>query len=94
MYFKVKELKLGKGMFECAVCLNDFKDDEELRLLPHYNHVFYLDYTDTWLASYVTCSICHANLAKQVINDNLDLLPISTPALNMAGLQSKTTAPP
>ncbi|CAL9778381.1 unnamed protein product [Musa acuminata subsp. burmannicoides] len=90
VYFKVKGLKVGKGTLECAVCLNDFKDDEELRLLPH---VFHFDCIDAWLASYVTCPICHANLTKQVIDDNLDLLLVSTLAINMVGLQPKTTPP-
>ncbi|CAL9086412.1 unnamed protein product [Musa acuminata var. zebrina] len=89
--FKIKGLKVGKRMLEYAVCLNDFKDDEELRPLPHCSHVFHLDYTDAWLASHVTCLICHANLTKQAIDDNLDLLRISTSVINVAGLQPKTT---
>ncbi|CAL9041091.1 unnamed protein product [Musa banksii] len=91
VYFKIKGLKVGKRTLECAVCLDDFKDDEELCLLPHCSNIFHLDYIDAWLASHVTCLICHANLTKQVVDDNLDLLRISTPVINVADLQPKTT---
>lgn len=32
------------GVFVCAVCLNEFENDEGL--LPHYSYVFHLDYLD------------------------------------------------
>ncbi|CAL9135318.1 unnamed protein product [Musa textilis] len=93
MYFEVKRLKLGKGTFKYAMYLSDFKDDEELHLFPYYNHIFHLDYIDTWLASHITCPVCHANLIKQIDNDNLDLLSIFALAINMVGLQLETIAP-
>ncbi|URD77828.1 hypothetical protein MUK42_06663 [Musa troglodytarum] len=33
MYYKVKRLKVRIGMFQCVVCLNEFKNDKELCLL-------------------------------------------------------------
>nr|GLL48105.1 RING-H2 finger protein ATL11-like [Ipomoea trifida] len=62
LYSDVKGLKLGKGALECAVCLNEFEDDETLRLLPACCHVFHHDCIDVWLASHVTCPVCRANL--------------------------------
>lgn len=62
LYSDVKGLKLGKGALECAVCLNEFEDDETLRLLPTCCHVFHHDCIDVWLASHVTCPVCRANL--------------------------------
>ncbi|CAD6235049.1 unnamed protein product [Miscanthus lutarioriparius] len=61
-YADVKAHKAGKGALECAVCLNEFDDNEMLRLLPKCPHVFHPDCIDTWLTSHVTCPICHANL--------------------------------
>ncbi|XP_072953726.1 E3 ubiquitin-protein ligase ATL31-like [Typha angustifolia] len=62
VYSEVKEHKIGKGALECAVCLNEFEDEETLRLLPKCSHVFHPDCIDAWLSSHVTCPVCRSNL--------------------------------
>ncbi|KAL6142666.1 hypothetical protein ACLB2K_060943 [Fragaria x ananassa] len=64
-YKVVKGLKIGKGALECAVCLNEFEDDETLRLIPKCDHVFHPECIDEWLASHTTCPVCRANLVPQ-----------------------------
>ncbi|KAM5561323.1 E3 ubiquitin-protein ligase ATL31-like [Rosa sericea] len=64
-YKVVKGLKIGKGALECAVCLNEFEDDETLRLIPKCDHVFHPECIDEWLASHTTCPVCRANLEPQ-----------------------------
>ncbi|KAF8091867.1 hypothetical protein N665_0433s0034 [Sinapis alba] len=66
VYSEVKTQKLGKGELECAICLNEFEDDETLRLLPKCDHVFHPHCIDAWLEAHVTCPVCRANLAEQV----------------------------
>ncbi|KAK1288528.1 E3 ubiquitin-protein ligase ATL6 [Acorus calamus] len=61
-YSDVKNLKLGKGTLECAICINEFEDDETLRLLPKCDHVFHTECIDTWLATHTTCPVCRSNL--------------------------------
>ncbi|KAA8536893.1 hypothetical protein F0562_029371 [Nyssa sinensis] len=65
VYSVVKGLKIGKGALECAVCLNEFEDNETLRLIPKCDHVFHPECIDAWLASHVTCPVCRANLEPQ-----------------------------
>ncbi|KAB1219989.1 RING-H2 finger protein ATL11 [Morella rubra] len=65
VYSSVKGLKIGKGSLECAVCLNEFEDDETLRLLPKCSHVFHTECIDAWLASHNTCPVCRANLVTR-----------------------------
>ncbi|XP_059286424.1 E3 ubiquitin-protein ligase ATL6-like [Lycium ferocissimum] len=65
-YSDVKALKLGKSILECAVCLNEFEDEETLRLLPNCYHVFHLECIDAWLAFRTTCPVCRANLKKKL----------------------------
>ncbi|XWS14952.1 hypothetical protein CRYUN_Cryun35bG0052500 [Craigia yunnanensis] len=65
LYSTVKGLKIGKGTLECAVCLNEFEDDETLRLIPKCSHVFHPDCIDAWLSSHSTCPVCRANLAPK-----------------------------
>ncbi|CAN6214558.1 unnamed protein product [Urochloa humidicola] len=69
-YAEAKELRVGvagaKGVhaaaLECAVCLSEFADDEELRLLPPCSHAFHPDCIGEWLAGHVTCPVCRCNL--------------------------------
>lgn len=65
LYSSVKELRVGKGSLECAVCLSEFDDDETLRLLPKCSHVFHLGCIDAWLASHTTCPVCRAELKPE-----------------------------
>lgn len=65
VYSEVKELKIGKAALECAVCLNEFEDDETLRLLPKCSHVFHPECVGSWLAAHSTCPVCRANLVPK-----------------------------
>ncbi|KAL0708620.1 hypothetical protein Bca4012_075046 [Brassica carinata] len=69
VYSEVKTQKLGKGELECAICLNEFEDDEALRLVPKCDHVFHPQCIGAWLEAHVTCPVCRANLAEQVAKD-------------------------
>ncbi|KAJ8771192.1 hypothetical protein K2173_025907 [Erythroxylum novogranatense] len=65
-YSEVKEVKLGREIMACAVCLSEFQDEETLRLLPKCDHVFHAQCIDTWLAAHVTCPVCRADLSIDV----------------------------
>ncbi|XP_039127299.1 E3 ubiquitin-protein ligase ATL6-like [Dioscorea cayenensis subsp. rotundata] len=70
-YAEVRELKLGLGALECAVCLLEFEDDETLKLLPRCCHVYHSDCIDAWLAAHVTCPVCRFNLAAAPTEDHV-----------------------
>ncbi|CAA7024359.1 unnamed protein product [Microthlaspi erraticum] len=70
LYSQVKGLKIGKGGVECAICLNEFEDDETLRLMPPCSHAFHADCIDVWLSSRSTCPVCRANLAPKPGSDD------------------------
>ena len=61
-YNLVKGHKGGKDLIECAVCLSDFEDEDQLRLLPKCGHVFHPDCIDMWFHSHSTCPLCRASL--------------------------------
>ncbi|CAI9260139.1 unnamed protein product [Lactuca saligna] len=50
------------GALECAVCLNEYEDEETLRLIPKCDHVFHPECIDAWFENHVTCPVCRANL--------------------------------
>ncbi|KAF7113874.1 hypothetical protein RHSIM_RhsimUnG0105300 [Rhododendron simsii] len=57
--------KRGDGLVEgteCSVCLNEFEEDEILRLLPKCNHAFHIPCIDTWLRTHTNCPLCRAGI--------------------------------
>ncbi|XP_018433640.1 RING-H2 finger protein ATL80 [Raphanus sativus] len=43
---------------ECAICLTEFSNGEELRVLPQCGHGFHVSCIDTWLGSHSSCPSC------------------------------------
>ncbi|XP_068639511.1 RING-H2 finger protein ATL16-like [Aristolochia californica] len=53
-----------KNFSECAVCLNEFQEDERLRLLPSCSHAFHIDCIDTWLQNNANCPLCRSSISN------------------------------
>ncbi|XP_027368399.1 RING-H2 finger protein ATL34-like [Abrus precatorius] len=85
LYSDVKGLKTGKDTLACAVCLNEFQDDETLRMLPKCCHVYHVVCIDAWLASHSTCPVCRANLVPTPEDNdvNININMIAPPTLSM-----------
>lgn len=47
---------------DCAVCLAEFQEGDELRVLPKCSHAFHVPCIDTWLSSHTTCPLCRASI--------------------------------
>ncbi|GER55550.1 RING/U-box superfamily protein [Striga asiatica] len=61
----VVRFKKGEGLIDgsdCSVCLNEFQEDETVRLLPKCNHAFHVPCIDTWLRSHTNCPLCRAGI--------------------------------
>jgi Ring finger domain len=43
---------------ECAICLAEFVEGEEVRILPQCGHGFHVGCIDTWLGSHSSCPSC------------------------------------
>ncbi|KAF5175931.1 Ring-h2 finger protein atl16 [Thalictrum thalictroides] len=54
-----------RSYFECAVCLNEFQDEEKLRVLPSCSHVFHIDCIDIWLQSNANCPLCRSSISNR-----------------------------
>ncbi|KAE8696007.1 E3 ubiquitin-protein ligase RING1 [Hibiscus syriacus] len=73
----VFKYKKDEGLIEgteCSVCLNEFREDESLRLLPKCTHGFHLPCIDTWLKSHQNCPLCRAPVVS-------DAMAVQTSAL-------------
>jgi Ring finger domain len=52
----------GKVGSDCSVCLSEFTDGEDVRLLPKCTHAFHVQCIDTWLKSHSNCPLCRASI--------------------------------
>ncbi|KAL5734735.1 hypothetical protein ACOSP7_032596 [Xanthoceras sorbifolium] len=46
---------------DCSMCLREFEDGEDVRVLPKCEHQFHVRCIDWWLCSQSTCPICGEN---------------------------------
>ncbi|KZV36143.1 putative inactive receptor kinase [Dorcoceras hygrometricum] len=60
--FSYKEIVGALEPFDCAVCLCEFAETDQLRLLPTCSHAFHINCIDTWLLSNSTCPLCRMTL--------------------------------
>jgi hypothetical protein len=49
-----------QGWSECAICLAELVEGDELRVLPRCNHAFHMACIDTWLGANASCPSCRA----------------------------------
>ncbi|GLU20521.1 hypothetical protein SLE2022_367150 [Rubroshorea leprosula] len=79
----VFKYKNGEGLIDgtdCSVCLNEFQEDESLRLLPKCNHAFHINCIDTWLKSHKNCPLCRAPIVCDAV---VDQASVSMPDVNV-----------
>ncbi|XP_052195680.1 RING-H2 finger protein ATL80-like [Diospyros lotus] len=48
----------GGGGAECAICLAEYAEGDEIRVLPQCGHGFHAVCVDTWLGSHSSCPSC------------------------------------
>lgn len=65
--YKTQEKNNGgfgeRSFCECAVCLNEFQEDEKLRIIPNCSHVFHIDCIDVWLQNNANCPLCRTSIS-------------------------------
>ncbi|KAJ4958422.1 hypothetical protein NE237_025533 [Protea cynaroides] len=68
VYSSVKDLRESKRGLECAICLVEFQDNDEIRLLTVCNHVFHRNCIDEWFGNHTTCPLCRKSLLPPEIS--------------------------
>ncbi|XVF64840.1 hypothetical protein PTKIN_Ptkin09bG0198800 [Pterospermum kingtungense] len=66
----VCKYKKGEGLIEgteCSVCLNEFQEEETVRLLPKCNHAFHISCIDSWLRAHINCPLCRAHIVFDAV---------------------------
>lgn len=53
-----------RNLSECAVCLNEFIEDEKLKRIPNCRHIFHIDCIDIWLQNNANCPLCRHSISS------------------------------
>ncbi|KAL0457005.1 UNVERIFIED_CONTAM: RING-H2 finger protein ATL16 [Sesamum latifolium] len=61
--FKKRDEAADVKSCECAVCLNEFLEEEKLRVIPDCGHVFHIDCIDVWLQNNANCPLCRTSVS-------------------------------
>ncbi|XP_073125227.1 RING-H2 finger protein ATL16-like [Henckelia pumila] len=48
---------------ECAVCLIEFQEEEQLKIIPNCAHFFHIDCIDVWLQNNANCPLCRTSVS-------------------------------
>ncbi|XP_066305347.1 E3 ubiquitin-protein ligase ZNRF3-like [Branchiostoma lanceolatum] len=75
----------------CAICLEEFQDGQELRIVPCL-HEFHKDCVDPWLLSNRTCPLCMYNIIDCQISKTFSV-PGCLPDQSFHGDQSSSIVP-
>ncbi|KAL1816758.1 hypothetical protein ACET3Z_019332 [Daucus carota] len=51
------------SLYKCVVCLNEFQEQDTIRILPSCKHGFHLDCIDIWLQSNDNCPLCRLSIS-------------------------------
>ncbi|CAO3619896.1 unnamed protein product [Cunninghamella echinulata] len=72
--FKKEKMKENDHHSECAICLEDYVDDETLRVLP-CKHEFHAHCVDAWLTGHKKfCPVCKNDVCRNEANEHTPLL--------------------
>ncbi|KAK7344419.1 hypothetical protein VNO77_13989 [Canavalia gladiata] len=53
--------------YECSVCLSEFADGEQGRILPNCNHAFHSHCIDPWFRSHSNCPFCRTPVHPRAV---------------------------
>ncbi|KAM3254324.1 hypothetical protein ACQJBY_048067 [Aegilops geniculata] len=105
-FLKAEAARASAGARDCAVCLLEFADGDELRALPLCAHAFHADCIDVWLRAHASCPLCRAAVAlpapvssplrsarrvRPSLDDLLFFHPVPPPPQNDAGALPEIT---
>lgn len=56
---------------QCSICLGEYQENEELRMMPKCGHCFHLACIDVWLRKQPTCPVCRFPVNNPFVGKDL-----------------------
>ncbi|KAK9667182.1 hypothetical protein RND81_14G239000 [Saponaria officinalis] len=71
------------GESDCVICLSEFVNGDEIRVLPRCNHVFHVACIDTWLigSQSFCCPSCRQTIVVKLCHKCKTDVPVNPPSL-------------
>lgn len=86
----ISKYKKGCNEWACAICLGEFTENDDLRVLPECAHPFHVHCIDKWLFSHPNCPLCRADIVPTTTIEHVvvpladDAGDISSPDITVA----------
>ena len=55
----------AKYQVDCAICLSEFEENEDVKAIPFCKHVFHPNCLEKWLSVQVTCPVCRGGVSTR-----------------------------
>lgn len=55
----------------CSICLSDFVQEENVKVIPNCKHEFHPVCVDKWLGVHPSCPLCRTSLGETVMEDEV-----------------------
>lgn len=59
-------------LHDCAICLSEYTEGDECRMLPNCSHVFHSQCIDRWFASQSNCPLCRAPIQPVTVESHVE----------------------
>ena len=63
---------------ECTICLDEFVDGQNVRVLPNCSHVFHVGCIDKWFVSHSSCPNCRNSLLERPIVSDVPVAVVNS----------------
>uniref|UniRef100_A0A183C359 RING-type domain-containing protein n=1 Tax=Globodera pallida TaxID=36090 RepID=A0A183C359_GLOPA len=67
---------------DCSICLHEFEQSEELKILQNCNHNFHSECVDKWLKENPTCPVCRSYVLNLPRDHHASQRMVDTPVFN------------
>lgn len=74
-----------KDQDQCRLCLQFFKENEELMKIPMCEHIFHIHCLKKWLIDFQKCPVCESNIVELPKEDLLGSPVMSQELKDMPG---------
>ncbi|XP_058742631.1 RING-H2 finger protein ATL5-like [Vicia villosa] len=70
--FTYSSSAVSHTLHDCAICLSEYTDGDECRMLPNCSHVFHSQCIDEWFTSQSNCPLCRAPIQPVTVEPHVE----------------------
>ena len=98
LYSRIKCLRFSKTKFSdvdwCSICCNDFNDEEIVKILPKWAHIFHEDCIEKWILkakrNNICCPVWRVNIKEELDAEEVKTNDEENPIQNEESIKSES----